>query len=120
MKNRAREAHALSKTVSFRLADADYRCFAEKAVASGMTEADFFRSCVMENRTEVIRLPKIDKDQKTILSALCWADRRLEELARIAARLEKQKTASSEECDQLLASLVAVEAYLAGVLTHAC
>jgi endonuclease YncB( thermonuclease family) len=55
----------LTKPVSFRLTTADHAAYLGKVEASGMKASEFFRDCVMGNKTQVIARPKasVEKDQ---------------------------------------------------------
>jgi len=64
-KKKAADKEKLTKPVSFRLTGADHAAYLLKVEASGMKSSEFFRDCVLSNKTQVIARSKasVEKDQ---------------------------------------------------------
>lgn len=69
------------KPISFRLAEADRLAYLAKCEAAGMTPADFFRQCVLTNRTEIVAKPKPSKDYHQLLFLYMKASNNINQLA---------------------------------------
>ncbi len=61
------ENEKLEKVASFRLTVTDYDAYKKKFAASGLTQSEFFRECVLENRTQVIAKPIASLEKKRML-----------------------------------------------------
>ncbi len=57
----------LTKTVAFRLTEADHAAYKKKFGASGLTQSEFFRRHVLNNTTTVIAKPKASEDHRQLL-----------------------------------------------------
>lgn len=71
----------LTKPVSFRLTAADHAAYLEKVEASGMKLSDFFRDCVLGNKTQVIARPKSSADKERIIYLFNKASNNMNQLA---------------------------------------
>lgn len=69
------------KPISFRLAESDRLAYLAKCEAAGMTPADFFRECVLTNRTEIVAKPKMSKDYRQLLFLYMKASNNINQLA---------------------------------------
>lgn len=74
-------AEQLTKPVSFRLTEADYAAYLGKVETSGMKPADFFRDCVLTNRTQIIAKPKVSTDKARLLYLFNKASNNINQLA---------------------------------------
>lgn len=61
------EKEKLEKVASFRLTQADYDAYQKKFRASGLTQSEFFRDCVLGNRTQVVARPSASLEKKRML-----------------------------------------------------
>lgn len=61
------EKEKLEKVASFRLTQADYDAYQNKFRASGLTQSEFFRDCVLGNRTQVVARPSASLEKKRML-----------------------------------------------------
>lgn len=61
------DSELLSKTVSVALTEADHAAWLAKVKASGLTRSEFFRDCVLTNRTHVVARPVASPDKIRLL-----------------------------------------------------
>lgn len=108
----------LTKPVSFRLGQEDYEEFADKAKRSGLSQADFFRKVVLENRTEIIAQPRRDQDYGLILFVLNRIDNELQKLTSCIAKGFALGDLTSSQYDALLEALGDLNARLEEILFH--
>ncbi|WP_172119025.1 plasmid mobilization protein [Halomonas hibernica] len=57
----------LTNPVAFRLTEADHAAYIEKVEASGMKPSEFFRECVLTNRTQVVARQKNSADKQRLI-----------------------------------------------------
>lgn len=74
----------LSKRVGFRLSEAEYDAYRTKVSASGMTPSEFFRQCVLTNRTQIVERPRLSVDRKRIMYVINKTGNNLNQLAHVA------------------------------------
>lgn len=74
-------AEPLTERVAFRLTAADYSVYKEKVSASGLKPSDFFRRCVLTNRTSIVARPVIDADLRQVLFLLARAGNKINQIA---------------------------------------
>src|ERR1700730_9181334 len=72
---------ALTERVAFRLTSADYAAYKKKVAASGLKPSEFFRDCVLTNRTEIIARPVMDDERRQALFLLSKASNNINQLA---------------------------------------
>lgn len=108
----------LAKSVSFRLSETDYETFSGKARDSGLSEADYFRLCVLENRTEIVARPRKERDYLCVLAALNSIDRDLGRLTLDAGRESGSGKLTPESYGHLLDMLAKISGQLNGVLIN--
>jgi hypothetical protein len=80
-KKKAVATEKLTHPVSFRLTAADHAAYLEKVEASGMKSSDFFRDCVLGNKTQVIARPKSSADKDRIIYLFNKASNNMNQLA---------------------------------------
>lgn len=112
------DKETMGKPVSFRLPEADRQAWLEKVAASGRTPSEFFRECVLENRTQVIARAPASADRRRLLFIVNRTGNNLNQLAHransdhLAGRLDGQVYAA------LLAELEAIRHALQDALRH--
>lgn len=79
--SRPKDRPLLNRSVAFRLTDADHAAFLAKVKASGRKPSDFFRDCVLTNRTQIIARTPPSKDKKRLLFLYSKASNNLNQLA---------------------------------------
>lgn len=72
---------ALGPPIHVRLSIQDREAFIAKAEAAGLTQSDFFRQCVMTNRTHVVARAPASTDRKRVLFFVSKASNNLNQLA---------------------------------------
>lgn len=87
------EKKLLTRVVAFRLPEDEYRLFIGKALAAGQSQTEFFRSAVLQNKTELLAhgVPLTKEELK-----------RLAEAEERQKRLDNAKRRTSEEKKRML------------------
>lgn len=75
------DSELLSKTVSVALTEADHAAWLAKVEASGLTRSEFFRDCVLTNRTQVVARPVASPDKTRLLFLANKASNNINQLA---------------------------------------
>lgn len=75
------DAEKLTKTVAFRLTEADYSAYRAKFLASGMSQSEFFREYILTNTTQVVARPVASSDSKRAVFLLQKASNNINQLA---------------------------------------
>jgi len=102
----------LGAPIHVRLRVEDREAFIEKAVSAGMSQSDFFRQCVMTNRTEIIARTATSGDRRRALFLLNKASNNLNQLAH-AVNSERLVGRTSESTYRsLLDALLSLELLL--------
>lgn len=70
-----------SRTVSFRLAESDFAAFRLKSEVANMTATEFFRDCILANKTQVVARPVANKDYERLLFVFNKSSNNLNQLA---------------------------------------
>lgn len=109
----------MSKPVSFRLPPPDLAIFLDKVRASGLSPSDFFRDCVLTNRTQVVSRQAMTRDQRRALFHLSKAGNNINQLARRANADHLAGVLRQDTYESIAHSLEAIEMYLRLVATRA-
>lgn len=75
------DAEKLTKTVAFRLTEADYSAYRAKFLASGMSQSEFFREYILTNTVQVVARPVASSDSKRAVFLLQKASNNINQLA---------------------------------------
>jgi hypothetical protein len=107
------------KPIAFRLARADREAFLDKVQESGMSQAEFFRQCVLTNRTRIVARRPPSAERKRALFVINKAGNNLNQIAHVlnAARLDM--SASENTYLAALDTLESIELLLMAHLQHA-
>lgn len=70
-----------SKPVSFRLAESERLAYLAKCEAAGLSPSDFFRECVLTNKTQIIARPKASADRERLLFLVNKTSNNMNQLA---------------------------------------
>lgn len=108
----------LSKPVSFRLSEADFLAYQEKVRASGLSASDFFRECVLTNRTQVIAKPKPSADHRRMLYLMNKASNNINQLAHRANTDNVAGKLSEATYGAILDNLELMSRYLKAMVGH--
>lgn len=95
----------LDKVVSLRLTPTDHALWLSKVEASGQTRSEFFRSCVLGNRTEVIAKTPASTDKRRLIYLVSKAGNNLNQLAWTVHQTRKRGLLDGRAFEQLLRHL---------------
>jgi hypothetical protein len=118
-RSRKEAAEALARRIAFRVTEDDYRSYLEKVAASGMHASEFFRQCLLTNRTQIVARKPASADRKRALYVMNKASNNLNQLAH-AVNTERMLERVSEETflcalDSLQSIELLLKAYLSCV-----
>lgn len=98
-------AEQLEKVVSLRLTPTDHALWLSKVEASGQTRSEFFRSCVLGNKTEVIAKTQASADKLRLIWYFNKASNNLNQLAWSAHQTRKRGLLDARAFEQVIAHL---------------
>lgn len=110
------ESERLSRPVAFRLTQSDYKKWLEKVESSGRKPSEFFRDCVLQNRTQVVARTG---EQMQILRLVSAASNNINQLARAANSARLSGAVSETLYAGMLAELQAISDELKGRMRNA-
>jgi hypothetical protein len=109
---------ALGPPIHVRLSIQDREAFIAKAEAAGLTQSDFFRQCVMTNRTHVVARAPASTDRKRVLFFVSKASNNLNQLAHAVNSERLTGRVSEGTILSVLDSLLSLELLLKAHLTN--
>lgn len=115
---RRKDGETLGPPIHVRLPVADRDAYIAKAEAAGLSQSEFFRQCVMGNRTQVIARIPASHDRKRALYLINKASNNLNQLAHAVNSERVIGRASEATFLSVLDSLQAVELLLKAHLSH--
>ena len=95
----------LEKVVSLRLTASDHAQWLSKVKASGQTRSEFFRSCVLGNRTEVIAKTPASVDKLRLIWYFNKASNNLNQLAWSVHQTRKRGLLDGRAFEQVIGHL---------------
>jgi hypothetical protein len=113
------QSDRLGKLMSVRLSENDHSLFDEKVRASGLSRSEYFRTCILGNRTTIIAKPRYSQDFHALLFILNRLDQKLGLIARNAVQEWLNGDVGSETYDRLLHELQSVNSTLSEELRDA-
>ena len=102
------EGEKLTRPVSFRLTAADHAAYLAKVEASGLKPSEFFRECVLQNRTQVVARVPVSSDKRRLLYLFNKTSNNMNQLAHAANAAELAGTATPATYAGILAELQAI------------
>ncbi len=108
----------LSKVASFRLTAADHAAYREKFEASGLTQSEFFRECVLTNRTQVVARSRASLDKQRLLYLFNKTSNNINQLAHRANGDHLEGKTNEATYRAILTQLDAIAAYMKASLDH--
>ncbi|MFM0381590.1 plasmid mobilization relaxosome protein MobC [Paraburkholderia strydomiana] len=81
MARKSKGEDALTERVAFRLTATDYAAYKQKVSASGLSPSEFFRDCVLTNRTQIVARPVMDDERRQALFLLSKASNNINQIA---------------------------------------
>lgn len=112
------ESERLTKPVAFRLTEKDYVAYLQKFESSGLTQSEFFRECVLTNRTQIIAKQKASSDKKRLLFIANKASNNINQLAHRANADHVAGTISQQTYIDVLQELQLLNRYLKATLSN--
>ncbi len=105
----------LSERVAFRLSAADYAAYKGKVEASGLSPSEFFRDCVLTNRTQIVARPVMTDERRQALFLLSKASNNINQLAHRANADNAAGVINDRTYGEILQSLNGLSAYLKAI-----
>lgn len=118
-KKKAAAKEKLTKPVSFRLTAADHAAYLEKVEASGMKSSEFFRDCVLGNKTQVIARPKSSAEKDRIIYLFNKASNNMNQLAHKANAAHLAGSVSEDTYKGILAELQTLAHFMKATIKNA-
>ena len=118
-KKKAAAKEKLTHPVSFRLTAADHATYLEKVEASGMKSSEFFRDCVLGNKTQVIARPKSSAEKDRIIYLFNKASNNMNQLAHKANAAHLAGSVSEDTYKGILAELQTLAHFMKATIKNA-
>jgi hypothetical protein len=106
----------LTRPVAFRLTEADHAAYLEKVEASGMKPSEFFRECVLTNRTQVVARQKSSADKQRLIYLFNKTSNNVNQLAHRANLDYNAGTISEATYSNILDQLELMTRYMKAVI----
>ena len=113
------EAEKLTRPVSFRLTAADHAAYLAKVEASGLKPSEFFRECVLQNRTQIVARPKASPERGRLLYLFNKASNNINQLAHRANADHLAGVISEATYTRILADLHGLAHYMKAAIKDA-
>ncbi|WP_233890092.1 plasmid mobilization protein [Paraburkholderia flagellata] len=109
-------AKRLGKPIAFRLTDEDREAYLAKVDQSGLTQSEFFRQAVLENRTQIVARQRPTVDRKRLLFIVSRAGNNINQLAHRANAEHVKGKLTEATYERLLDELQFISRYLNATL----
>jgi len=109
----------LTRPVSFRLTAADHAAYLAKVEASGLKPSEFFRECVLQNRTQIVARAKASPERGRLLYLFNKASNNINQLAHRANSDHLAGVITAETYTRILADLHGLAHYMKAALKDA-
>ena len=113
------EAEKLTRPVSFRLTAADHAAYLAKVEASGLKPSEFFRECVLQNRTQIVARQTVSKDWGRLAYLFNKASNNINQLAHRANADHLAGITTEETYTRILAELHTLAHYMKAAIKDA-
>lgn len=107
-----------TKPVSFRLTESERLAYLAKCEAAGLSPSDFFRDCVLTNRTQIVARRKPSADRQRVLYLVNKAGNNLNQMAHRANSLHLAGKLTEEVFDSMIYELELIARYMKATLGH--
>lgn len=108
----------LSRPVAFRLTAADHAAYLAKVEASGLKPSEFFRECVLQNRTHVVARPKPAPDYRRLVYLVNKAGNNINQIAHRANTDHQAGRISEATYSAVLYELDALRRFLTATIAN--
>lgn len=119
MPRKPADGQKLTRPVSFRLTDADHAAYQAKVEASGLKPSEFFRECVLQNRTQVVARVPTSSDKHRLLYLFNKTSNNMNQLAHAANSAELAGTVTPATYAGILSELQAIADMMHRVIADA-
>ncbi|MEQ7770326.1 plasmid mobilization protein [Xanthomonas hortorum] len=119
MPRKPADGQKLTRPVSFRLTDSDHAAYLAKVAASGSRPSEFFRECVLQNRTQIVARAPASSDKRRLLYLFNKTSNNMNQLAHAANVAELAGTATPATYAGILAELQAIADAMREVIERA-
>ncbi len=106
----------LTRRINARLTEAEHALIEEKRAAAGMNASEFFRECVLTNRTQIVARPQASGDRKQLLYAVNKVGNNLNQLAHAVNTAHMTERVSEATYLSVLDHLRWFQQYLKGMV----
>jgi len=107
-----------SKPVSFRLPESVHLEYEKKCTDAGMSLSDFFRDCILTNRTQIVAKPKASADHRRLLYLFNKTSNNMNQLAHRANADHQAGKVTPATYEAILDNLELMTRYLKATLPH--
>jgi len=104
--------------VSFRLTKTERLDYLAKCEAAGLSPSDFFRDCVLTNRTQIVARPKASADRQRLLYLVNKTSNNLNQLAHRANSDHLAGKLSETKYEEMIDSLETIARFLKATIPH--
>lgn len=119
MPRKPADGQKLTRPVSFRLTDADHAAYLAKVEASGLKPSEFFRECVLQNRTQVVARVPTSSDKRRMLFLFNKTSNNMNQLAHALNAAELAGTTTPATVSAILAEMQAITDMMHKAIDHA-
>ena len=119
MPRKPADGQKLTRPVSFRLTDADHAAYLAKVEASGLKPSEFFRECVLQNRTQVVARVPTSSDKRRLIYLFNKASNNINQLAHRANADHLAGVISEATYTRILAQLEMLARYMKSAVKDA-
>jgi hypothetical protein len=107
-----------TKPVSFRLTESERLAYLAKCDAAGLSPSDFFRDCVLTNRTQIVARPKPSADRQRLLYLVNKTSNNMNQLAHRANADHLAGKLTEAGYESLIDNLETIARYLKAMIPH--
>jgi hypothetical protein len=102
----------LTERVAFRMTATDYAAYKKRVAASGLSPSEFFRTCVLTNRTEIVARPVMGDERRRALFLLSKTSNNINQIAHRTNADHAAGIIDGRAYRDVLASLNSLASYL--------
>lgn len=119
MAQQKKKTVGLSKPVSFRLSESDHAAYLKKCADAGLKPSQFFRECVLGNKTQVVARLTGSPDLKTLLFLFNKTSNNINQLAHRAHKDHLAGQLDNKAYREILYSLDSIASYMKVTMKNA-
>lgn len=104
--------------VSFRLTTTERLAYLDKCEAAGLSPSDFFRDCVLTNKTQIVARPKASADRQRLLYLVNKTSNNINQLAHRANSDHLAGKLSEARYEEIIDNLEMIARFLKATIPH--